>query len=63
MSLCECLVIKDLQKQRISFDSHKYAPPFFCFHSGNIWSSDFTEVEVHLHSGVVLVQGSADTMK
>ena len=26
--LCECLVIKDLQKQRISFDSHKYAPPF-----------------------------------
>ena len=29
VSLCECLVIKDLQKQRISFDSHKYAPPFF----------------------------------
>ena len=27
--LCECLVIKDLQKRRISFDSHKYAPPFF----------------------------------
>ena len=30
VSLCECLVIKELQKQRISFDSHKYAPPFFC---------------------------------
>jgi hypothetical protein len=25
--LCECLVIKDLQKRRISFDSHKYPPP------------------------------------
>ena len=29
VSSCECLVIKDLQKRRISFDSHKYAPPFF----------------------------------
>ena len=28
MSPCECLVIKELQKRRISFDSHKYAPPF-----------------------------------
>lgn len=34
VSPCECLVIKDLQKWRISFDSHKYAPPLFCIFAG-----------------------------
>ena len=35
VSPCECLVIKELQKQRISFDSHKYPPPFFCLYA--VW--------------------------
>ena len=28
VSPCECLVIKELQKRRKSFDSHKYPPRF-----------------------------------
>ena len=35
MSPCECLVIKELQKQRMSFDSHKYAPPFLYLRQSN----------------------------
>ena len=33
----ERLVIKDLQKRRISFDSHKNPPAFFCFDT--VWTS------------------------
>ena len=34
-SRCEWLIIKDLQKQRISFDSHKNPPPFLYLRQSN----------------------------